>query len=1073
MKEKMTKKKILLIVVVALLALFLMIVGVLVALKSNSTISDKIEYLKKVVYTQKLEDLGNPSKDIGIMLLDCDSLESFSDIQNVKVTTRAGKYVQGTGAFANMKFQNNLLFGTFKQAVDISKYEKGSVHISIYIEDKSCLTDGINFELASNGVCDSDELQWILPLSKIEEGWNEYYLSIDGAMKSGKPDLTNINFFRAYTINPNMGVTVILDNVYATDTEGVAYDPDPVPLKEVVPDGYKETAATNGKMLMSCNTVNVFKALEYVEVTTQKNEFVEGTGAFKTVGLQNLLLAGVFAEPVDLTDYKDGLIHVSLYINDVSLLKQEIFFELTSSGTWDADEYNWAITLDKLKNGWNELYLPFANAVITGKPNIEKLDFVRFFTIDQKEGLVTIIDNVYATNEGAKDAAKETTSLYGEMIMSGNTINVFKWLNCVKVTNKKNEYVEGTGAFKTIGYQNLLLEGVFAEPKDLSAYKGGSIHVSFYINDTKLLNDNIYLELTSSGTWDKDEYNWEITVSQLKNGWNQLYLPFANATVTGKPDIEKLDFVRFFTVDQKKGLVTIFDDVYATNKGAKDTAKETSSPYGEMIISGNTINVFKWLNCVEVTNKKNEYIEGTGALKTTGHQNLLLEGAFSEPKNLSAYKNGSIHVSLYINDTKLLKDNIYLELTSSGTWDKDEYNWEIPANQLKNGWNELYLPFANAMKTGKPNAEKLDFIRFFTVGQKKGLVTIFDNMYATNKKINNTSSVVGGEGAQETSSPYGKMIASCNTTDIFSAFNFVEKTTKKGEFVEGTGALKTVGKENLLIEATLSKVVDVSKYKDGFVHVAFYVNDKDNLTEELFFEMTSSGVCDEDEYNWSITAEELQNGWNELYLPFAKATITGRPNLKKINFFRAFTLNRKLGTVTIFDNIYATNSRYNESEIACAESVKAGDVMLSNCLCYFKDYENMKLTTGSKEGAYALKCTNSKNAMYGTFAKSVSIKEYKDGYIHVWIHINDVSYVTDGMEFVLSSSDKPDVNAYKWLIEKNDLTSGWNELWLPISGVVKIGSPNLSAINFFQTKAINANTKLKFVIDDVRAIKTK
>ena len=117
MNKKMTKKKILLMVIGIFLALNVLCIGVVLILKNTGVLSEEIEYLKRVVYTQKLEDLGNPSKDIGVMLVDCDGLEMFSDIQNVKVTNRTGKYVQGTGAFANMKFQNNLLFGTFKRLI--------------------------------------------------------------------------------------------------------------------------------------------------------------------------------------------------------------------------------------------------------------------------------------------------------------------------------------------------------------------------------------------------------------------------------------------------------------------------------------------------------------------------------------------------------------------------------------------------------------------------------------------------------------------------------------------------------------------------------------------------------------------------------------------------------------------------------------------------------------------------------------------------------------------------------------------------------------------------------------------
>ncbi len=905
MKEKIKNKKSLLIIGIVL-AVMLVAVCVIPLVLNSKGGQDAIEYLKRVVYTQKLEDLGNPSKDVGVMLTDCDSPEPFKNLQNAKVTNRSGRYVQGTGAFANMKFQNELIFGVWKQGVDISKYEKGSVHLSVFVGDMDCLTDGINFELASNGVCDSDELQWIMPLSKLKEGWNEFYLSIPDAMTSGKPDLTNINYFRAYTVNPTMGVTVILDNIYATDTEGVAYEPDPTPLKKVVPDGYKETTSPHGKMIMSCNTVNVFEALDYVEVTMQKGEFKEGTGAFKTVGLQNLLLAGKFAKPIDLSEYKEGLVHVSLYINDVSLLKDEIFMELTSSGTWDADEYNWAIAKADLKNGWNELYLPFSNAVVTGKPNLKAIDFVRFFTVGQKEGLVTI-----------------------------------------------------------------------------------------------------------------------------------------------------------------------FDDVYATNEGAKDSGTETTSPYGEMIASCNTINVFRWVNYVEVTTKKGEFVEGSGAFKTTGYQDLLLEGVLAKDKNLSAYKDGSVHVSLYVSDTALLKDEIFLEITSSGVCDKDEYNWAINKKQLKNGWNELYLPFSSATKTGSPDLKAIDFIRMFTVGQKKGLVTIIDNIYATNQEGGDATG--GGSVEGETTSPYGLMIASCNTTELFKAINFVEKTSKSGEYVEGTGAFKTVGKENLLIEATLANPVNISKYQNGYIHVSFYINDKANLTEDVFFEMTSSGVCDVDEYNWTIGSGQLKNGWNDLYLSIGSAAVTGNPNVKKINFFRAFTLNRKDAAVTIFDNIYATNSKYTDNgpDITCTEAAGEGDIMLSNCLCYYSSYSNMKLSANSKEGAYALKVTKPAEIMQGTFAKAVNVSNYKNGYIHIWLYVNDPAYLNNDMKLVLSSAGSDSNNKCEWTIQKSGLSSGWNEIFLSVKDAKVTGTPDFAALNYFGLSTSKPNSKLSFMLDDVRATNTK
>ena len=229
-----------------------------------------IEYLKREVYTSNVKDLGDPNKDIGVRILDCDSTEPLKDAQNIKVTTRSGKYVQGKGAFANMKYQTDLVKGVLKQPVDISKYAKGSIHISLYVEKKSALTDMIHFELSSMGIPDSDELEWFIPISKLEEGWNEFYLAIPGAFESGKIDLTEINFFRVFSPNPKKGVAVVLDDVYATDTEGVIFEPESNALKAITPDSYKETEAQDGKMIMSCNTVNIFELLGNVEVTVTK-----------------------------------------------------------------------------------------------------------------------------------------------------------------------------------------------------------------------------------------------------------------------------------------------------------------------------------------------------------------------------------------------------------------------------------------------------------------------------------------------------------------------------------------------------------------------------------------------------------------------------------------------------------------------------------------------------------------------------------------------------------------------------------------------------------------------------------
>lgn len=147
MKKVLQNKKI----IIVLIAVLALVISACVALffHGGRNANKVIDYLKREVYTQKLEDLDDPNKDVGVRIMDCDSLEPFKDAWNVKVTNRPGKYVQGTGSFTNMKYQTDLVRGVLKIPVDISDYAEGSIHISLYVAKKSALNDMIHFELSS------------------------------------------------------------------------------------------------------------------------------------------------------------------------------------------------------------------------------------------------------------------------------------------------------------------------------------------------------------------------------------------------------------------------------------------------------------------------------------------------------------------------------------------------------------------------------------------------------------------------------------------------------------------------------------------------------------------------------------------------------------------------------------------------------------------------------------------------------------------------------------------------------------------------------------------------------------
>lgn len=894
-KKKVKSKKSLIIVIVIVAVLVVGAVVAAVVLLNSGSVQKILEPIQKSVYSSKTGDLGQPNDDVGVMILSCDSTDELSDARNITVTNRANRYVEGTGAFMNSTFTEIIGQGVFKEMIDISDYK--SVHISIYVEDASKLRDAIWLEFTSAVVFDDDEISWLIPVSKFENGWNEFYLAIEGAYLTGEPELDSLFYFRMFSIGLEYGTTVIYDNIYATNTEGVVYEPDMV-MQEVEPDPYEETKSTEGLMIMSCNTVNIFESLMDTTVTVEKGEFVEGTGAFK-LGV-NHSSYGKLATPRDISAYKNGYIHINIYVNDVAHLTHEMNFELSSSGMYDKDEYQWVISTSSLKSGWNELWLPISDGIQTGKPDLSAINFFRVFTMEPTDGYKIIIDNVYATLEGARDSYKETASTTGKMITSCNTINTFSKLLNAEVTTAKGEFVEGTGAFKSTNPTSSLIEANFKKAVDISGYTDGYMNLSVYINDTSYLGDLLILELTSSGIYDVDEFHFDISTSSLKNGWNNLTIPMSKGGQVGKPNLGAINYLRLYTTTDKAYAKRVFivDNIYVVSAEEGYVSEETEAKEGIMIASCNTADIFKTLEFATVTKKDGEFVEGTGALKTTGYSDLLFFGILNAKKDISACKDGYIHISFYIDDVSKLATDVAIEISSSTEPDVDEYQWNISKDSLENGWNELWLGYtnvANLAVIGEPNLSAIQRIRVYTVGQKEGLVTIFDNIYATSK-------LYAGSGCSCGEAIYPGDILKANCLCYFSnSFNM--KLTNQS--VEGDYALQAKKPEAGMFGA-FKTAVDISNYKDGYVHVSIYVDDVDKLSNSVKFELSSSGTNDKNEYNWEIKKSSLKDGWNELWLSIKDAGVTGTPDLAAINYFRLYSPQCDSSLVLRIDDVYAS-----------------------------------------------------------------------------------------------------------------------------------------------------------------------
>ena len=98
---------------------------------------------------------------------------------------------------------------------------------------------------------------------------------------------------------------------------------------------------------------------------------------------------------------------------------------------------------------------------------------------------------------------------------------------------------------------------------DMTTLNNESSYIEFklYINDIKLFN-LLSFEITSSGECDKDEYQWNIEVKNLKTGWNTVRYSLHDSKpgTVGKPNLSKINFIRWYMIECKAGLQLKFDD---------------------------------------------------------------------------------------------------------------------------------------------------------------------------------------------------------------------------------------------------------------------------------------------------------------------------------------------------------------------------------------------------------------------------------------------------------------------------------------------------------------------------------
>ena len=113
--------------------------------------------------------------------------------------------------------------------------------------------------------------------------------------------------------------------------------------------------------------------------------------------------------------------------------------------------------------------------------------------------------------------------------------------------NWNSQYiVEGSGSWK---WKTNTLQGSF-DPIDISEFKNGYLHFYVYCSDITKIGDVGQIEITSSGTCDVNEYNWNVIPYITKTGWNEIWLDLSTAGTTGgSADLLQINFLRIYLLN--------------------------------------------------------------------------------------------------------------------------------------------------------------------------------------------------------------------------------------------------------------------------------------------------------------------------------------------------------------------------------------------------------------------------------------------------------------------------------------------------------------------------------------------
>lgn len=542
------------------------------------------------------------------------------------------------------------------------------------------------------------------------------------------------------------------------------------------------------------------------------------------------------------------------FVSDVSALGAENQVEFGSGGEADVNEVNWTLDAATLKNGWNYIKLDFADAAVTGgAPDMDHLNWFRIYRA-KNASVITMLDDIKF--RGA-DGVQLPVADAGPDI--------------VKMDSNENG------------------------------------------------NEDITLDASASIDFDGSiaSYSWTMNGAEIADG--------------------KTAVVNFQT-GAHEILLTVTD-----NDGHTDQDILVVTVQAEIDACDSDAG---WESKNQLTINTTDQKRGTGCLQSRGNRADEFYKIFTP---MAAGSSNSIGFWYFVSDVTLLETENQVELGSGGQADVHEYSWSL--DNLKNGWNYVLLYFADAMVTGgQPDLQNINWFRISHA--KNGVVvTMIDDLKFRGSGGNQTpiadagpdvivasdntgngsvtldgsasfdpdgsitnyswtageSEIATGATATVTLSEGVHLITLIVTDDKGATHDDQITVTVDGGYFDDCDVLDGWQSANPLVLNTTDQkqglgCVEASgsgtdEFKKVFEPVSaaanrtlefwYFVSDVSQLESANQVELGSAGRPDENEYNWSLS--NLQNGWNQITLEFARAGNTGgTPDMQNINFLRLY-----------------------------------------------------------------------------------------------------------------------------------------------------------------------------------------